>query len=75
MKAAGSPRWFTSSYSNNGGACIEIAANLIATHGIVPVRDSKLPNGPVLDVTAQAFAHFVGGVKAGPLGCGPSVRG
>ncbi|MGW5071356.1 DUF397 domain-containing protein, partial [Streptomyces cyaneofuscatus] len=36
-----SPRWFTSSYSNNGGQCVEVATNLAAPHGIVPVRDSK----------------------------------
>ncbi|KOG88343.1 toxin-antitoxin system, toxin component, partial [Streptomyces varsoviensis] len=36
-----SPRWFKSSYSGNGGQCIEIAANLAAPHGTVPVRDSK----------------------------------
>ncbi|MFH8877445.1 DUF397 domain-containing protein, partial [Streptomyces sp. NPDC017852] len=36
-----SPRWFTSSYSNNGGACVEVAANLTASRGVVPVRDSK----------------------------------
>ncbi|WP_030574423.1 DUF397 domain-containing protein [Streptomyces aureocirculatus] len=58
-----SPHWFSSSYSDNGGACIEIAANLIPVRGIVPVRDSKLPNSPVLDVSAQVFAHFVDGVK------------
>ncbi|MFG2170575.1 DUF397 domain-containing protein [Streptomyces niveus] len=60
-----SPRWFTSSYSNNGGACVEVAANLAATRGIVPVRDSKDPSGPVLDVSATSFATFVTGVKAG----------
>ncbi|NDZ81288.1 DUF397 domain-containing protein [Streptomyces sp. SID10853] len=60
-----SPRWFTSSYSNNGGNCVEIAANLTASHGIVPVRDSKNPSGPVLHIPAQAFASFVAGVKDG----------
>ncbi|MDW8809996.1 DUF397 domain-containing protein [Streptomyces scabiei] len=63
-----SPRWFKSSYSNNGGQCIEVAANLVATRGVVPVRDSKSPNGPVLDVPADAFSSFVAGVKAGEFG-------
>ncbi|MER5633381.1 DUF397 domain-containing protein [Streptomyces nitrosporeus] len=63
-----SPRWFTSSYSNNGGACVEVAANLVAAHGVVPVRDSKNPGGPVLDVAAPAFASFVAGVRAGRFG-------
>ncbi|WP_328471821.1 DUF397 domain-containing protein [Streptomyces sp. NBC_00448] len=59
------PLWFTSSYSNNGGQCIEVAANLAASHGLVPVRDSKDPNGPALAFPADAFASFVAGVKAG----------
>ncbi|MFF2014064.1 DUF397 domain-containing protein [Streptomyces sp. NPDC058195] len=63
-----SPRWFTSSYSSNGGACIEVAANLIAPHGVVPVRDSKDPGGPVLSVAAVSFASFVAGVRAGEFG-------
>ncbi|WP_033284029.1 DUF397 domain-containing protein [Streptomyces sp. NRRL F-525] len=63
-----SPRWFKSSYSNNGGNCIEVAANLVASRGIVPVRDSKTPTGPVLEFPADAFTTFVAGVKAGTLG-------
>ncbi|WP_327305138.1 DUF397 domain-containing protein [Streptomyces sp. NBC_01298] len=59
-----SPRWFTSSYSDNGGACVEVATNLVGARGIVPVRDSKLADSPVLDVPAAAFAAFVDGVKA-----------
>ncbi|TSB21441.1 DUF397 domain-containing protein [Streptomyces benahoarensis] len=59
-----SPRWFKSSYSNNGGACIEVAANFVASRGVVPVRDSKDPQGPALSVDATAFASFVAGVKA-----------
>ncbi|MEW2708797.1 DUF397 domain-containing protein [Streptomyces koyangensis] len=43
-----SPRWFTSSYSNNGGTCVEVATNLVATQGSVPVRDSKVSDGPIL---------------------------
>ncbi|MFD7897244.1 DUF397 domain-containing protein [Streptomyces sp. NPDC059743] len=62
-----SPRWFTSSYSNNGGDCVEVAANLAASRGVVPVRDSKNPSGPVLDLPVGAFASFVEGVKAGKL--------
>lgn len=62
-----SPRWFTSSYSNNGGDCVEVAANLVASRGIVPVRDSKSVDGPVLTVPAAAFSAFVSGVRAGTL--------
>ncbi|MET8602274.1 DUF397 domain-containing protein [Streptomyces sp. SM1P] len=60
-----SPCWFTSSYSSNGGDCIEVAANLAATRGIVPVRDSKVEGGPVVAVPATAFAAFVAGVQGG----------
>ncbi|WDG31405.1 DUF397 domain-containing protein [Streptomyces sp. CA-278952] len=60
-----SPRWFKSSYSANGGNCIEVAANLAATRGIVPVRDSKVVDGPVVAVPGTAFAAFVAGVRGG----------
>ncbi|MEU7148563.1 DUF397 domain-containing protein [Streptomyces sp. NPDC039022] len=53
------PRWFKSSYSNNGGACIEIATNLVVSHGVVPVRDSKNPNGPHLTLSADAWSGLV----------------
>ena len=65
-----SPRWFKSSYSSNGGNCIEVAANLVAPHGVVPVRDSKNPGGPVLNVRAASFASFIEGVKAGEFAGG-----
>lgn len=60
-----SPRWFKSSYSANGGNCVEVAVNLVASQGIVPVRDSKNVDGPVLDVRTAAFSAFVAGVQAG----------
>ncbi|MFE4591540.1 DUF397 domain-containing protein [Streptomyces laurentii] len=62
------PQWFKSSYSGNGGACVEVAANLVASRDIVPVRDSKDVAGPVLEVSVPAFDSFVGGVKAGDFG-------
>ncbi|WP_053662132.1 DUF397 domain-containing protein [Streptomyces sp. MMG1121] len=63
-----SPRWFKSSYSSNGGNCIEVAANLVVSRGVVPVRDSKTPAGLVLEFPADAFASFVAGVKEGSFG-------
>ncbi|MGW1409351.1 DUF397 domain-containing protein [Streptomyces sp. NPDC002403] len=63
-----SPRWFKSSFSENGGQCIEVAANLVAPLGVVPVRDSKNPGGPVLNTSAASFASFVAGVKADGFG-------
>ncbi|MFI6524360.1 DUF397 domain-containing protein [Streptomyces uncialis] len=54
-----SPQWFTSSYSSNGGACVEVATNLVASHGVVPVRDSKQTDGPVLALAPSAFTGLV----------------
>ncbi|MEU8616427.1 DUF397 domain-containing protein [Streptomyces sp. NPDC048623] len=53
--------WRKSSYSNtSGGDCLEVADNV---GGHVPVRDSKRPTGPVLVVTATAWAPFIAAVK------------
>ncbi|MGX1756011.1 DUF397 domain-containing protein [Streptomyces lydicus] len=59
------PRWFKSSYSNNGGDCIEVAANLVASRGVVPVRDSKDPHGLALAFESAAWSSFVTAVKGG----------
>ncbi|MFF7363454.1 DUF397 domain-containing protein [Streptomyces sp. NPDC008125] len=66
--ATESPRWFKSSYSENGGQCVEVAVNLATARNLVPVRDSKIPGGPVLGFTADSFTSFVAGVKAGGFG-------
>ncbi|MFF2960446.1 DUF397 domain-containing protein [Streptomyces sp. NPDC057963] len=65
---AESPRWFKSSYSDNGGSCVEWAPLGALATGIVPVRDSKNPGGPVLHASPVSFAAFVAGVKAGEFG-------
>ncbi|WP_052874794.1 DUF397 domain-containing protein [Streptomyces sp. NBC_01439] len=62
------PRWFTSSYSDNGGACVSVATNLAGPLGVVPVRDSKNLSGPVLCFPVGAFASFVAGVKTEEFG-------
>ncbi|MFJ7187665.1 DUF397 domain-containing protein [Streptomyces bacillaris] len=59
------PQWFTSSYSDNGGNCVEVAVNLAPSHDRVPVRDSKCADGPVVGVRTAAFSAFVAGVRAG----------
>lgn len=59
------PQWFTSSYSSNGGQCIEVAFNLVAQRGVVPVRDSKNTTGPVLNIPSTSFTTFVAGVRGG----------
>lgn len=50
--------WRKSSYSggNQGDACVEIGTGLA---GIVPVRDSKDPDGPVLAFTPAAWTAFL----------------
>lgn len=63
-------RWIKSPYSQQGGNCVEWAPAYATVDGIVPVRDSKNPGGPVLHVRASAFASFVAGVKGGAVGVG-----
>jgi Domain of unknown function (DUF397) len=58
--------WRKSSYSgSNGGGCVEIADNL---PGVVAVRDSKDPGGPVLAVTPDAWRAFTAAIKSGEFG-------
>ncbi|MET9391693.1 DUF397 domain-containing protein [Streptomyces sp. NPDC006624] len=54
--------WRKSSYSDGGANnCLEAADNC---PGTVPVRDSKLPNSPILVFGARTWTEFVRGVKA-----------
>ncbi|MFI1254666.1 DUF397 domain-containing protein [Streptomyces netropsis] len=49
--------WRKSSHSNEpGGDCVEVADNIT---GRAMVRDSKNPNGPVLEVNARSWATFL----------------
>ncbi|MFJ2953227.1 DUF397 domain-containing protein [Streptomyces sp. NPDC087270] len=57
--------WRKSSHSDgNGGSCVEFAPH---ADGVVPVRDSKDPDGPQLTFTAAAWTSFVDAVRAGEL--------
>jgi hypothetical protein len=47
--------WRKSTYSNNGGACVEVSRNL---PGVVAVRDSKDPDGPKLAFTPGQWMAF-----------------
>ncbi|MFJ9609855.1 DUF397 domain-containing protein [Kitasatospora sp. NPDC101176] len=53
--------WHKSTYSGQGGNCIEAQARPMTT----AVRDSKDPGGPVLLFPAEAWDSFLVGVKAG----------
>ncbi|MDT9691764.1 DUF397 domain-containing protein [Streptomyces sp. P9(2023)] len=52
--------WRKSSYSGgDGGNCLEVSDD---HPGIVPVRDSKNPDGPKLAFRTAAWAAFIEGV-------------
>ncbi len=53
--------WRKSSYSNNQGACVEVAE---VGDGRA-VRDFKNPTGPALVFTAAEWVAFTAGVRAG----------
>ncbi|MFE7900732.1 DUF397 domain-containing protein [Streptomyces sp. NPDC057424] len=56
--------WRKSTYSNgDGGTCVEVCD---AHTAVVPVRDSKVPHGPVLTITAPARTSFVSSLKSAP---------
>ncbi|MDT3396646.1 DUF397 domain-containing protein [Streptomyces sp. B1866] len=55
--------WRKSSYSNtDGGQCVEVADGFPA---VVPVRDSKVPDGAALVFESAAWSSFVTAVKRG----------
>jgi len=67
-------RWVKSSHSNgDGGNCIEWAPDF-AAGGIVPVRDSKDPDGPALTFTTDAWATFIKNVKTGAFPTPPVLQ-
>lgn len=58
-------RWVKSSYSNNGGSCVEWAPTYATATDTVPVRDSKDPHGPALTFSTNGWSSFVTAVKGG----------
>lgn len=53
-------KWFKSSYSgSDGGDCIEVATTPTTIH----VRDSKVEDGPVLDLAPASWAALTGWVS------------
>lgn len=54
--------WRKSTFSNgSGGNCVDVALNL---PGVVAVRDSKNPHGPVLVVSGDEWASFITRLRA-----------
>jgi Domain of unknown function (DUF397) len=57
--------WVKSSYTGgDGGNCVEWSPGLAAT-GVVPVRDSKDPDGPALLFSVEAWRAFTEAVARG----------
>ncbi|MFJ9606092.1 DUF397 domain-containing protein [Kitasatospora sp. NPDC101176] len=54
--------WRKSSHSSSGGACVEVADGFT---GVMPVRDSKDPEGPALLFRSSAWQAFVTAVRTG----------
>jgi hypothetical protein len=52
--------WRKSTYSNNGGSCVEVASG---APGVVAVRDSTNPAGPALAFTPGQWMAFTSTVK------------
>ena len=53
--------WHKSTYSQGGDNCLEVTD---AHPGVVPVRDSKNPDGPKLAFRTEAWVAFVEGVAS-----------
>ncbi|SMF86313.1 DUF397 domain-containing protein [Streptomyces sp. Amel2xC10] len=51
------PVWRKSSYSGADNGCLEIRTPPPA--GRAPIRDSKMPDGPVIDFPDRSWAFFV----------------
>ncbi|MFG1671792.1 DUF397 domain-containing protein [Streptomyces sp. Y7] len=65
LNAAALNGWRKSTYSGNeGGSCIEVLDGYPTG---VPVRDSKVPQGPALVFLSASWTSFVTAVKDGHL--------
>ncbi|WP_078906347.1 DUF397 domain-containing protein [Streptomyces sp. NRRL S-378] len=63
--AAALTGWRKSSYSgNDADSCIEV---LDGHPSGVPIRDSKVPHGPALVVSAACWSSFIAAAKEGQL--------
>ncbi|WP_329087613.1 MULTISPECIES: DUF397 domain-containing protein [unclassified Streptosporangium] len=57
--------WRKSSYSGpNGDDCVEVAINL---PGLIAVRDSKDPSGPMLTFSPTTWNNFLMGIRSGEI--------
>lgn len=51
--------WYKSTYSQPQGNCVEVRAD----NGSVQMRDSKNPNGPVLEFDPQVWQDFINSLR------------
>ncbi|GII78613.1 hypothetical protein Sru01_35950 [Sphaerisporangium rufum] len=61
--------WRQSAFSNGGEGCVEYSVGG-ATGGFRLVRDSKVPDGPVVAFGAVAWRAFIAELKIGGTGFG-----
>ena len=54
-------QWIKASASASGGECVELRR----CDGMVEVRDSKDPQGPMLRLRADEFAAWLDGARSG----------
>ena len=47
--------------SCDGGACVQVAAD----GGVILIRSSRKPSGPLLEYTPEEWHEFVSGIKKG----------
>ncbi|MEU6036043.1 DUF397 domain-containing protein [Actinomadura sp. NPDC047616] len=52
--------WRKSRHSEPNGDCIEVAR---ATNGTIGIRDSKAPDGPILELNAVQWARLLADVR------------
>jgi Domain of unknown function (DUF397) len=54
--------WRKSTYSSQDGNCVEMSASI---PGVIAVRDSKDPDGPVLRFSSSVWVAFIKAVGTG----------
>ncbi|MEU2869959.1 DUF397 domain-containing protein [Streptomyces olivoreticuli] len=63
--------WVKSSFSSGqGGNCLEWAPGSIVSRDVVPVRDSKKPQGPTLALAPRAWSSFITALTEDRIGTG-----
>jgi hypothetical protein len=64
IKQGATDTWTKSSYSTGNGACVEVKSPVLSA---MAVRDSKVPEGPMLAFPADSWNAFVAEVGRGTV--------